>query len=206
MIVLSISDAAYGSQPEGGSQGGLLVGIASPLILEGPAPIVLLEGASSKLQRVVRCSMAAELSQAATAYEHVDYVRAVWAEIVMKDFELHAWKYWASKWRHFLVLDAKVAYDALQSDNTPTDRKLIVDIAVLRQALEKPGAGYIRWVPGREIPSDGLTKQYGNGVLERVLAAGSWSLCDTPEAATDPRFRLEPPAPSRYKRCGAGFF
>ena len=136
MIVLSISDAAYGSQPEGGSQGGLLVGIASPLILEGPAPIVLLEGASSKLQRVVRCSMAAELSQAATAYEHVDYVRAVWAEIVMKDFELHAWKYWASKWRHFLVLDAKVAYDALQSDNTPTDRKLIVDIAVYVRPLK----------------------------------------------------------------------
>ena len=142
MVVLSISDAAYGAQPEGGSQGGLLIAIASPRILEGEAPIVLLEGASSKLNRVVRCSMAAELSQAATAYEHGDYVRAVWAEIMRKDFELHVWKYWASKWRRFLVLDAKVAYDALQSDNTPTDRKLIVDIAILRQALEEPGAGY----------------------------------------------------------------
>lgn len=101
------------------------------------------------------------------SYEHGDYVRAVWAEIMMKDFELHAWKHWASKWRHFLVLDAKVAYDALQSDNAPTDRKLIVDIAVLCQALEEPGAGYIRWAPRRHIPSVGLTKQCSNNVLER---------------------------------------
>ena len=32
VVFLAVSDAAYASQPGGGSQGGLMVGIANPLI------------------------------------------------------------------------------------------------------------------------------------------------------------------------------
>ena len=183
MVVLSISDAAYGAEPKGGSQGGLLVALAHPCVLEEEGPIILLEGQSSRIQRVVRCSMAAELSQAATAYEHGDYIRALLAEILIPSFTARSWKTFASRWRHTLVLDAKVAYDAIQSETVPSDRKLVVDIAALREALEDPmGQGYIRWVPGREIPGDGLTKWNGNGALEKVISEGIWSLKDTEEA------------------------
>lgn len=92
-----------------------------------------------------------------------------------------------------------MAYDAIQSDNSPTDRKLIVDIAVLRQPLEEPGAGFTRWVPGKEIPSDGLTKWHGNSALERLMAEGHWSLCDTPEAET-----LRRKAALRKRQCKQG--
>ena len=183
MVVLSISDASYAGQPGGASQGGLLIALAHPDILSGEAPLAVIEGMSGKLQRVVRCSMAAELSQAALAYEHGDYVRAVLSEIMQPHFSLKSWKFYASHWRHVLVLDAKVAYDAIQSETAPTDRKLIVDIAILREALTDPeGQGYIRWVPGREIPGDGLTKWHANGILERILQNGMWALTDTPEA------------------------
>ena len=166
-VVLSVSDTAFAAQPGAGSQGGLLVGLANPKIEKGVGPIVIVEGSSCRLQRVVRYSMSAELSQTATAYEHGDYVQAILAEIMGPRFSLRAWKFHASRWRHLLVFDAKVAYDALQSDNSPTDRKLIIDIAVLREALQDPQAcGYIRWVSGREIPSDGLTKWNANGALE----------------------------------------
>ena len=60
------------------------------------------------------------------------------------------------------------------------DRKLIVDIAILREALEDPqGHSYVRWVPGREVPCDSLTKWFGNDALLRVLQEGQWSLMDT---------------------------
>ena len=189
LVVLSISDATYNSQPGGGSQGGLLVGLAHPDICSGPAPVVIVEGVSSRLQRVVRCSMSAELSQAATAYEHGDYVRAVFSEIMGPKYDLKSWKWYASRWKHILVLDAKVAYDALQSDNPPSDRKLIVDIAILRESLnDKSYQNFIRWVPGKEIPSDGMTKWYANGALEKILRCGEWSLSDT-EAAAEARKR-----------------
>ena len=180
VVFLSISDAAYGSQPRGGSQGGIMVAMAHPDIQHGKAPCLVLEGMSAKLQRVVRCSMSAELSVAATAYEHGDYVRAVFSEMTCFNFMLTSWKMTASLWKHILVFDAKVAYDALQSESSPTDRKLIVDIAILREALEDPqGHSYVRWVPGREVPCDSLTKWFGNDALLRVLQEGQWSLMDT---------------------------
>ena len=141
--------------------------------------------------------MAAELSMAATAYEHGDYIRAVYAEILRPQFRLSRWKMFSSQWRHILVLDAKVAYDALQSESAPTDRKLIVDIAVLREAPEDSyGNGFVRWVPGREIPCDGLTKWYGNGSLERILCNGEWSLMDN-EVAAELRRRVA----ARKRQC-----
>ena len=94
-------------------------------------------------------------------------------------------------------MDAKVAYDALNGETAPTDRKLIVDIAVLREALEDTAeSGFLRWVPGKEIPSDGLTKWYGNGALERVLCEGRWSLMDTETAA-----ELRRQVAVRKRRC-----
>ena len=162
MVVLSVSDAAYAAQPNGGSQGGLLIAFANPAIQDKEAPIAVIEAQSTKLQRVVRCSMAAELSMAASAFEHGDYVRAVLSEMTMQRFDIKAWKMSASLWRHILVMDAKVAYDAIASEVAPTDRKLIVDIAILRETLEDGESNtFLRWVPGREIPGDGLTKSYG---------------------------------------------
>lgn len=122
VVVLSISDASYAGQPGGGSQGGLIVALAAPHIQECEAPLAIMECQSSRLQRVVRCSMAAELSMAATAFEHGDHVRATLAEIMCPRFEMRRWKMYASQWRHILVMDANVAYDALQSDSPPTMR------------------------------------------------------------------------------------
>lgn len=161
-----------------------MIAMAHPNIQKEVSPMVILESQSSRLQRVVRCSMSAELSMAATAFEHGDYLRAVYAEVLRPQFRLCRWKMFASQWKHILVLDAKVAYDALQSETAPTDRKLIVDIAVLREALEDEAeSGYVRWVPGKEIPCDGLTKWYANGSLEKIMTTGQWSLMDNETAA-----------------------
>ena len=83
---------------------------------------MIVEGQSSRIQRVAHCSMAVDLSEAATAFEHGDYVRAVFSEI-------------------------------------------------------------LNVVPGREIPTDGMTKWYDNGPLLRVMQYGCWSLVDTETAA-----------------------
>ena len=184
LVVLSISDAAYGAQPKGGSQGGLIVAMAHPDVQRGEARLAVVEAQSTRLQRVVRCSMAAELTMAATAFEHGDYIRAVLAEIMFPRFNLKAWKMSASWWKHIMVLDAQVAFDAIVSEMAPTDRKLIVDIAILRETLEdEKGNSFLRWVPGQEMPGDGLTNWNDNGALARVLIFGVWSLCDTELAA-----------------------
>ena len=109
--------------------------LAEPEILEGEAQLVIVEAASMKIQRVVRCSMSAEVSMAATAFEHGDFIRAALSEIIHGKFVLKDWKLWANRWRHFLVIDAKTGFDVLTSESQTSDRKVQIDLAVLKQAL-----------------------------------------------------------------------
>lgn len=149
MVVVSASDAAYAAQPNGHSQGGVVCMVANPKIIEGKAPIAVIEAQSMKIQRVVRCSMSAELSMAAESFEHGDFLRAVLAEVVYRDFELRRWKWYASRWKHYLVIDAKTGCDVLTSECMTSDRKIMIDAAVLREALTEEGASnFVRWTPG----------------------------------------------------------
>ena len=59
MVVISASDAAYAAHPRSASQGGVVCMIAHPKVTEEPAPAAIIEGQSMKINRVVRCSMAA---------------------------------------------------------------------------------------------------------------------------------------------------
>ena len=183
LLVVSVSDAAYGAMPNGSSQGGTMVLFADPAVLHGQGAVCIMEAASVKIQRVVRCSMSAEVSSLATAFEHGDFVRAVLAELLDPTFRMDRWKLSASRWRHLLVTDAKTGYDAISSEVLPSDRKIAIDVGVLRQGLLEPEtANFIRWVPGSEMPGDGLTKWGHNNMLTKVMTEGQWSLVDTPEA------------------------
>ena len=183
MVVLSASDAAFAAQPKACSQGGLVCMLANPKIMEKPAEVAILEAQSMKINRVVRCSMSAELSTAAEAFEHGDFMRAVMAEVLLPGFDLKRWKWHASMWRHFLVIDAKTGFDVLNSECLTSDRKIMIDAAALREAIMENGANnFVKWVPGHEMVSDGLTKWSGNEVLEKVMIEGYWCLSDTPEA------------------------
>ena len=117
LAVISASDAAFGAQPGGYSQGGLVIALAEKKILEGIGKLNVVEACSMKIQRVVRCSMSAEISMAATAFEHGDFVRAAWSELIFKDFNMASWKMWSSRWPHYLVIDAKTGYDVLNNDS-----------------------------------------------------------------------------------------
>ena len=170
--------------------------IANPDVLEKKAPVNIVEAQSMKIQRVVRCSMSAELSMAAESFEHGDFIRAVLAELMYQDFTLPRWKWYASHWKHYLVIDAKTGYDVLSSESMTSDRKIQIDAAVLREALVEEGAeNYVRWMPGKEMISDGLTKWSDNGILLQVLSEGHWSLVDTDEAK-----RLRQEAAERKRR------
>jgi hypothetical protein len=126
--------------------------------------------------------MAAEVSAATTAFEHGDIVRVVLAAMLQPDFELRLWRNCVGAWRQFSVVDAKCAFDSVNSDLLPSDKRVAIDVAVLREALLEPESNsYMRWVPGPQMVSDGLTKLQGNGVLEAIMNEGTWSLVENEE-------------------------
>lgn len=135
-----------------------------------------------KIQRVVRRSMSAKVSMAASAFERGDFIRAALSEIMHGRFVLKDWKLWANRWRRFLVIDAKTGFDVLTSESQTSHRKIQIDLAVLKQALNRSNS-FARWVPEHHMVSDGLTKWFGNKAVQRALSEGIWSLKDSPEAA-----------------------
>ena len=91
-----------------------------------------------------------------------------------------------ARWRHVLITDAKTGYDVIQSESSPTDRKIAIDVGVLCEAMLEHGTScMIRWVPGSDMPGDGLTcltKWAHDHVLTRLMEQGEWSLTDTAAA------------------------
>ena len=183
MMVLAVSDASFGGMPKGRSQGGMVLLVANPKVLEGEAPVNILAFHSGLLKRVVRSSLAAEVSQAAMAMEEADFLRALMAEALEKNFSLKTWLQSVARWRQVAVMDSKTGYDLLNGTSLGEDKRLAIDVASMRQALhEDGGSRMVRWVPGEEILADDLTKLVGNQKLVAVMEDGMWALKDTEEA------------------------
>jgi len=180
MIVLAISDASFAGMPRGRSQGGLAIAFANPEILHGQAKMVIVAHHSGLLKRVVRSSLAAEISQAASTMEEADFVRALLAEAIRPDIRLNSWLPTAAQWKLVLVMDSRTGYDLLNGTALGEDKRLAIDIAAMKQALaEDGGSRLVRWVPGEELLSDDLTKLVGNQKLMRAMATALWALKDT---------------------------
>lgn len=125
---------------------------------------------------MVRSRLAAEVSQAAHVLEEMDYVRALTAEVLYADFSLRNWLSMVARRKAILALDSRTGYDLLNGTALGEDKRLAIDIAAMRQALEEDGAQrLVRWAPGEEIPADDLTKLNGNSRLLQVMTEGKWA-------------------------------
>ncbi|CAE7326527.1 psaC [Symbiodinium sp. CCMP2456] len=197
LVFLAVSDASHGSMPKGRSQGGMMILLANEEVLESETVVNCVLYHSSVLKRVVRSSLAAEISQAAETLEQCDYIRTVMAEILDPNFQLAQWRWSAGQWKQVLVLDSKTGYDILNSISHGEDKRLAIDIAILKESLYEPMANrWVRWVPGLTMPSDGLTKEAGNPMRDIIMRGGPWSLKDNPAAQ-----RLREEAGHRKRQC-----
>ena len=135
LAFLAVSDASHGSMPKGRPQGGMMVLVGNQEILEGPPDVTCLLYHRAVLKRVVRSSLAAEISQAAETLDQCEYVRAMLAEIWDANFVLQQWRWSASRWPEVLVLDSKTGYDVLNSINNGEDKRLAIDSRPQRSAV-----------------------------------------------------------------------
>ena len=180
IVVLGVSDASFGGMPRGRSQGGTILVLAHPEVLNGDAPVAVLSYHSGLIKRVVCSSLSAEISQAANTMEEADFVRAFMAESIEKDFDFKNWLASVAKWKQIAVMDSRTGYDLLNGTSLGEDKRMAIDVASMRQALKEDGAArLVRWVPGEEIIADDLTKLLGNGKLMDVMERGQWALKDT---------------------------
>ena len=78
-----LSDASLGAMPRNGSQAGGVLCVAEPGVMTGPATVNVLEASSCRIKRVIRSSLGVETAACAANMEAGEYMRAVFAELLI---------------------------------------------------------------------------------------------------------------------------
>ena len=144
---ISYNDASFANLADGGSQGGFVIfqvdsrGNCSPVMWQ-----------SKKLRRVVKSAMAAETLIQVDALEACVWLTKLWNEVL----------YETSDSRSLPVIrsytDSHQLYDAAHSIRPVQDKRLRVDVAILREMLERKEVQDIEWINSSQQIADSLTK------------------------------------------------
>ena len=155
-IFTLVTTAAF-NLPKGGSQGGYIVFLGDD---EGKvAPI---QWQSKRIKRVVRSTLAAECLALEEAVDHAFYIKCMLSEIMNIDMPMHC------------CVDCQSLCDNLHSSNTVKEEKrLIQDIALLKEMMEKNEISSVQHVVSKNNLADALTKRGAScQLLEGVLSSG----------------------------------
>ena len=137
------ADASYGKLANGGSQGGMLIELLSK---EMTSPIAW---QSKRVSRVVNSVMAAETLAMVNALNAGFLVATLVSELLYdnrKKIQVQA------------VTDSEALYEASYSTKSLKDRRLRIDVAIIREYIIKNDV-VMTWVPSGDQLADILTKE-----------------------------------------------
>ena len=153
--IKSFNDASFGNLDSGGSQGGFLVfldngkGIMTPIMWQ-----------SKKVKRVVKSVMAAETLEQVECAEASIWIKALLQEI----YNEYEWKLGIE-----CNTDSKQLYEAAYSLRAIEDKRLRIEMAIIREMLRKREISSLMKIDTKENISDCLTKLGASSI--RLLEA-----------------------------------
>jgi Reverse transcriptase (RNA-dependent DNA polymerase) len=141
-FLLVFTDASFHEEATR-NRAGVLVTRSFGLDSDSPAHVI--DFCSHKLRRVARSTKTAETLAASEGYDRAYYIGAVlaWMEI-----------------RHglFMVLDSSSLFADVSSTRTPKEKRLKVDLALLRESFENGDLGAVIWAETTAQLADAMTK------------------------------------------------
>lgn len=153
------SDASFNNLIGGGSQGGFVIFLCSNEGILNP-----IHWQSNRLQRVVKSTFAAETLAFTDAAESAFWLKTVYEEIIP-----------SAKCRISCFTDNKSLHQSVYSTTVLKDKRLQVDLAVLREMLFKTEIESVKWIDTSAQLADCLTKDGANSdKLLQVLASGKY--------------------------------
>ena len=175
-------DAAQGDRPDGGSTGGQVHGLAIlQEITKGDwTPISLIGWNTSKLPRVARSSLAAEIQSMCIGEDESYLIRLMWGEInttnggQVDDI--------VNKVPCILVTDAKALYDASLSETSALglkERRSGIELLALKENLQRNQIT-LKWVNSGAMLADPMTKGKMRHMMERFLKDPQWKIVEDP--------------------------
>ena len=149
------TDASWQNLQDGGSTAGRVV------FLSGNNKSFAIFWASNRIRRVCHSSQSAEIMALNTGLGEAAYIQAMIKEITGQHVEMEA------------VIDNANAHSALTSNVAPTDKKVRLEAASVRDALREGELKRIKLVRGANQLADPLTKNRADCTnLLRVVQTG----------------------------------
>ena len=183
LCCINWNDAAQGDRPDGGSTGGQVHGLAIRAdITKGEwTPISLIGWSTSKLPRVARSSLAAEIQSMGIGEDESYLIRLMWSEIngALGDHVDEI----VNKTPCVLVTDAKALYDASQSETSALglkERRSGIELLAIKENMKRNNIK-LRWVNSGAMLADPMTKGKMRHMMERFLKNPVWKIVDDPE-------------------------
>ena len=144
--IVSFADAAFANLTNGGSQGGFIV------FLVNENRCVPMFWQSKALKRVVKSTLSAETMAAMEGGEYCFMLKTMLKEILDEKLDLPIYAF----------TDSKSLKDSVYSTKTLSDKRLKVDICVIRDYLRKKEIKEVCWIATEKQLADSLTKAGAN--------------------------------------------
>ena len=150
--VVSFCDASFANLPNAGSQGGFV-----SLLIDKNGVYCPLTWQSRKMKRVVKSTLAAECLAAVAAAEMTIYL----ARLIEDIFKLPK-----NSVITYVFCDNKNLVNAVHSSTNLEDRRLVIDVSVLRDFLQQKELTKFVWVATEMQLANTFTKQ---GASDKLL-------------------------------------
>lgn len=144
--LICYSDASYGNLSDGGSQGGYVIFLSN----KDKSITIPLAWQSKRVRRVVKSTLSAETLALIEAAESSYWLSSIIRDVVFdgKGLQIAMECY----------TDCKSLVDAAHSSKGILDRRLRVDIAILKEMIEKKEISKLSWITTKDQMADPLTK------------------------------------------------
>ncbi|CAE7946043.1 unnamed protein product [Symbiodinium sp. KB8] len=161
------------------SQGGhIIIYHDQDLQFEPWAKVSIASWKSYTLKRKVVNTLAAECQALVSGVGNLHWHRFLFSEAQNSPDQDRDWEKRLEKLPFLAVTDSKSLYDTVSKQTCPfsqvDDKRTAIDVSILKHDLE--GAGTVRWIDGRNMISDNLTKNSGGNYLRFVMSRGQWTL------------------------------
>ena len=153
--IVCYTDAGHANLPNGGSQGACIIFLKDE---DGKKCPIYWQ--TRKLKRVVKSTLAAETMALLEGAEASVYIKNIMTQLLgQNNIKIQC------------MTDNYSLYMALQSSKQVEDKRLRIDIAVLKDMLARTELEKVSWVSGKEQLADALTKKgVGNDKLRAALS------------------------------------
>ena len=136
---------------------------------------------SYRLKRRTVNTLSSETQALVRGLGSVHWYRVLILEAKGPTMSARQWQDEVAKVPFICITDSKSLYDAVKKDTNPTtqceDKRTSIDISLVKQELSDL-QGQIRWVDGRTMLSDCLTKEGKSDYLRHIMRQGRWSILE----------------------------